>query len=93
MSDTLQNIPLPAGQWVNLYDESGITVGIAISVGNIGTSDIHLTVRVTEPPVGFDAYEILQRKPAVPYRNSPGDVGAWAFSPNQDGKVNVRVAV
>lgn len=93
MPDTLVNVPLPANTWVDLYAATGIPVGVAISAENVGTSDVYLTVRATQPPIGFDAYSIVQRKTSVPYRNSTGDAGAWAYSPNCRGKLNVRVAL
>ena len=93
MPDTIQNVPLPAGVWVDLYAQSGIAVGVAISVGNVGVADVYLAVQASQPPVNHDAYEVLQRRPSVPFRNSNGDTGAWALCPHGDGKVNVRVAV
>ena len=92
MSDTLQNIRLPANVWVDLYQESGIAAGTAISVANIGSADVYVTVLGTEPPVGYDAYNVISRENGLQYRNSTGDAGAWAYSSHSVGKVNVREA-
>lgn len=90
MADTLQNITIPKNTWVDLYSESGISVGTAISVQNIGVADIYLTVRPTQPPVDYDAYNVVQKENGVRLRNTSGDSGAWAFCSNNKGKVNIR---
>jgi len=91
MPDTLLNVDLPANQWVNLYAVTSIAVGTAISVENNGDADVYLTVRATEPPVGYRAYNVVNRANGVRLRNTEGDSGAWAFCPNTNGRVNVRV--
>ena len=91
MADTLPNVVLPANTWVDLYAATGVPVGTAIGVSNIGVNDIQLTVAAAQPPIGFDAFDILQRKNGVRLRNSDGDSGAWAFSPQYGGKVQVGV--
>lgn len=90
MADTLQNITLPENTWVDVYNASGISVGTAISVQNIGVADVYLTVRSTQPPVGYNAYNVVQRDNGVRLRNTKGDSGAWAFCPNNVGKINIR---
>jgi hypothetical protein len=90
MADTLQNINLPINTWVDIYAATGITVGTAISVQNIGVSDVYLTVLTGEPPIDYDAYNIVQRDNGVRLRNDSGDSGAWAMCPNNKGKINVR---
>ncbi len=91
MADTLPNVTLNPNTWVDLYAATGVPVGTAIGVSNVGVSDVYLTVAATQPPLGFDAYDVLQRKNGVRLRNSDGDSGAWAFSPNCGGKVQVGV--
>lgn len=90
MADTLPNIDLPANEWVDLYAATGLAVGTALQVQNIGSSDVYLTVRATQPPVDHDAYNIAQRSNDVWLRNTTGDSGAWAMSPSRRGKINVR---
>ena len=90
MADNLLNIGLPRGIWVDLYFESGILVGEAISVENIGVCDVYLTVQADQPPPDHDAYNIVQRENGFRLRNSEGDSGAWALCPHNNGKVSVR---
>lgn len=90
MADTLPNVFLPRNQWVDLYAETGLPVGTEIQVQNIGAGDVYLTVRATQPPVDYDAYNVAQRRNDVWLKNTSGDSGAWAFSPNTNGKINVR---
>lgn len=91
MADTLPNVTLPANTWVDLYAATGVTVGTAIGVSNIGVADVYLTVTAAQPPIDYDAFDVLQRKNGVRLRNSDGDAGAWAFSPNCGGKLQVGV--
>jgi len=93
MADTTQNILLPAGQWVDLYAGSGFPAGTALSVANIGAADVYVTVAASEPPIGYDAYNVINRANGVLYRNTAGDAGAWAYSQHCDGKLNVREVV
>jgi hypothetical protein len=88
MPDTLQNIPLPKGVWVDLYSESAVTVGVKISAQSLSTGDIYLSTKATQP-TDEDSYRLLERGEAA--TNETGDSGAWAISVAIDGKVNVRV--
>ena len=90
MADTLSNIPIPKNQWADVYTLSGIVVGTAIAIENIGVSDLYATVRATQPAIGFNAYNLIRRE-GPQYRNDTGASGAWVFSPSIDGKINVRV--
>lgn len=90
MADTLANIPLPPGVWVNLYTASGATIGDQLTVENTGDNDVYLTVQAFEPELNHNAYNVLRRTdPRL--TNSAGDPGAWAFCPNVAGEVNVSV--
>lgn len=91
MPDTLSNIPLPAGQWVDLYAATGITRGQPLIVENVGYCDVSVTVSATEPPRNYDAYSVLKRDSDVHFSNTLGDSGAWAYCNNMDGLVNVSV--
>jgi hypothetical protein len=88
MADTLTNITIPQNEWVDLYALSGIAVGTAISVENIGVFDVYLAVQATQPSPDHDAYNIVKRKGNV-FKNSVGDSGAWAFCNGSTAKVNV----
>lgn len=90
MSDTLINIPIPKNTWVNLYGESEISVGTPLEVDNVGDSDIRLTVSDTQPSKDYDGYNLLANRSSFRLRNTIGDSGAWAYSGQSAGKVNVR---
>lgn len=92
VADTLDNIDVPPNDWIDLYTLSGIDVGIKIAVENVGNSDIYLAEQATKPPTDHDAFNIAKRK-GLPMTNDPGSSGAWAFSPNAVGKVNVRIVI
>lgn len=80
MAASLPNIPIPKNTWIDLYNASGITVGTAIRVQNIGVNDVYLTVSATEPGLDLTAYNVLNRENGVQLRNTTGDPGAWAYS-------------
>lgn len=90
MSLTRQSIILEDGIWKNIYDESNIAVGTKIAVQNIGSSDVYLSVALNKPENDSDSWQLIQPND-FPMANSFGDLGAWAFSPNKNGKINVRV--
>ncbi len=92
MTDTLQNIVLPAGVWVDLYADpvvsgAGITAGTKIGIKNHGKSELHLHAGA-DAPIESDGF--------VPVRlyeyaeNEAGDSGAWAMSKGANGLINVR---
>jgi hypothetical protein len=90
MADTNPNIPIPAGQWVNLYALAGADIGSQLTVENTGTCDIYLAVQAFQPEPDHKSYNILRRTdPRL--TNSVGDLGAWAFCPNTDGEINVSI--
>lgn len=90
MAETLANVDIPANSWVDLYALTGLAVGTAISVQNIGSADVYLTVAAAQPPVDHNAYNVISRNTGVWLRNTSGDIGAWGFCPNADGKLSVR---
>ena len=73
---------------MNIYQVSEIPVGTKIAVQNIGSSDVQLSVALLQPANDSDAWQRLQPND-FPLTNDFGDQGAWAFSPNQGGKINV----
>lgn len=88
MANTLQNIPLPANTWVNLYEATEIQVGVQILVENLGVCDVLLAVQTNQPEKDHDAFNVVKRN-GDPLRNNVGDLGAWAFCANTDGLVNI----
>jgi len=89
MTDTLPNIPSPIESWVDLYSESGITVGVQLLAQNVGVADISLRSQAAQP-TDESAHQIISRTQQA--RNDPRDLGAWAFTGNQVGLINIRVA-
>lgn len=89
MPDSTENVTVTVGQWVDLYAITGLSVGTQISVENIGSSDIYLTVLATLPTPDYDKYDVV-RAGGLPAKNTAGDSGAWAYSPNREGKLSVR---
>ena len=87
MSDTLPNIRLPAQTWINIYAESGITIGDQILVQNIGVCDVYLTSQAAQP-TDYLAHYIVQRSQSAV--NDFGDLGAWAYC-HEGGLINVRL--
>lgn len=89
MADTLPNISITANEWRDLYAASGIPVGTAIAVENVGVCDVYLTVAATQPDPEFNKYNVVKRD-GPQYGNDPGSSGAWAFCQGSGAKVNVR---
>lgn len=90
MADTLQNIEIPADEWVELYTETGVATTSRLEVQNIGVSDLYLTVSAT-PPDETTGYRVLKREGASMI-NDADDVTLWVMSPNRDGLINVRAS-
>ena len=88
MSDTLPNIELPGGQWVDLYAASGITVGTQIVVENLGSSPVDLITQATQPPSEPSGFQRLHQR--TQKTSDDGEAGAWARSPIKSGLVNVK---
>jgi len=88
MADTLPDIELPVNTWVDLYAQSGILVGTRIIVSNKGSSSLILATSATEPTT-LDGVPLETYKDRI---NESGDSGAWAYSGNVKGLVNVRIA-
>ena len=90
MVSTRESITLVSGVWTDIYQKSGIAVGTKIAVQNIGSSDVYLSVALTQPEVDSDSWQRIQPND-FPMTNDFEDPGAWAFSPNQDAKINVWI--
>lgn len=89
MADTTPNIRVSSGAWLDLYTVTGFPVGTQITVENVGDSDLFLAITTNQPDPDHDSYNVLNRQGCCTLTNSQGDPGAWVFSNNQDGKVNV----
>ena len=92
MADTLQNISIPHGVWLNVYTHpiitaAGISVGDQISTQNLGDNSV-LTHAGATAPTSADGYRAI--KTLDVWANDAGDTGAWVFSRFADGLINVR---
>lgn len=89
MANTRESIRLKTGVWTDIYASAKIPVGMKIAVHNIGSSDVYLSVALNKPENDSDSWQTIQPND-WPMANSSDDLGAWAFSPNKDGKISVR---
>lgn len=89
MADNLKIVPIPSNTWVDLYAETGITVGTVLNVENSGSSDVYLAVQAAQPANDDKKYNVIKRPPSVNMQNSEGDLGAWAYSGNQGGQLSI----
>lgn len=78
MSDTLPDVTLPAKTPVDLYAETGITVGTKVRVQNITSSDVRVHVGAVTPTMGVSGAGLLV--PGQSGENTQGDSGLWAWS-------------
>jgi len=83
-----QSIILPIGEWIDLYASTEIPVGVKLGVHNIGSSEVYLSSALLQPEKDSDKFQVIQPG-NLPMTNDTGDSGAWAFSPNQQAKLNV----
>ena len=90
MTDTLPNIIIPSNTWVNLYGRAGVVIGDIIAVQNVGSVNIYLSSRQIKPENSSDSYSVLHRHTGNWMRNEDGDLGAWAYAPNTDGKLSIK---
>ena len=87
MADTLSNVVLPVGVWVDLYDATGLTVGTQIQVQNIGGVTVLLHTGATQPSAA-DGYNIL-RPESLTFVSQTAPTGAWARAERANGLLNV----
>lgn len=74
----MANTLLPEDTPVDLYADSGFTVGDQIVVNNNGSCNIRLYSTAGSPVFGVDGFVLLE--PGKSARNQSGDVGAWGVS-------------
>jgi hypothetical protein len=81
MADSLPQIVLPSGQWIDLYAETGITVGTQIIVQNVGNANARLTESATEPEYINGSVKGYNRIiPSQYLTSATTPVGAWAYA-------------
>lgn len=77
MAQSLPSIKIQPNAWIDLYAESGITVGVQLIMQNIGGGEAILSESVLIPT------DIVGHNTIVPrsyLTNSASSVGAWAYS-------------
>lgn len=84
-------ITIPAEQWVSIYALAGIAVGRQIEVQNNGATNVYLSDAATQPDRDTKEYRVAEAFKFL--INDNGDLGAWAFSPQSAGRLNVRLVV
>jgi len=77
MATSLTPVTLPARTWVDLYDDTGITLGVQLIIQNLGRDETRLSESVAEP-TSTTGYNNLLTNEYLTSDASP--VGAWAFS-------------
>lgn len=87
--DTLSNVTLEKGVWVDIYDATGIAVGTQITVQNLTTSHVRLHTSAAEPTGNYGFKTVPPYEYAI---NDTGDSGAWAYSTN-GGAINIAEVV
>lgn len=88
MPVNLLSVVLTTGEWTDLYESTGISVGSKLGVHNIGSSDVYLSSALLQPARDSDMYQVIQPN-NLPMTNDTGDSGAWALSPSQQAKLQV----
>lgn len=82
------NIVIPPNTFVDIYDETGFTVGTQLSFVNVSNSSIRLFDTATEPTQADNQFPVVWGN--IVY-NETGDLGSWAFAAT-GGTLEVRVA-
>lgn len=82
----METVKLPAGVWVNLNIETGITTGVQLDVVNITPTDVKLASTLIAPTVSDPHLPLLFNCKAVSDQSS---LGAWAMSV-PGGAISVR---
>jgi hypothetical protein len=88
MPQSLPSVILPRNKWVDLYAETGITIGTSIIAQNTGKDEIILTESLAEPVGAVGHHKLPTREFFV---NSAGNIGAWALS-SRGSKLQVEEA-
>ena len=77
MPTSLPSVILPRNRWVDIYDETGITVGTSIIIQNTGKDEVVITESATTPSSGQGGNKVPRREYIG---NDSGNIGAWAYS-------------
>lgn len=81
MSDTIPDITAPLNDWVDVYDETSITVGTELVVTNKSTYPILLYINASEPAATVTDGEVLDSSGIYSRLTiDAGESGLWARS-------------
>lgn len=83
---TLPNTVLPKGLWVNIYQATGISIGSAISIENLGASPVIFSSSQFSPSSDSGFSRISQRETK---ENIKGELGLYVMSKESNGLVNI----
>lgn len=77
MATSSTPVKLQAGTWLDIYDATGITVGVKLIIQNVGRDEARLSESALEP-ISTTGYNNLLLNEYLTSATAP--VGAWAFS-------------
>lgn len=77
MATSLTPVSIPADTWVDLYNATGITIGVQLIVQNIGNNNAKLSESLAEP-IQSTGHNVIS--PGGYLTNSLTAVGAWGYS-------------
>lgn len=94
MADTIKNIPITTGQFIDIYSlpdviAAGISSGDKIIVTNTGGGKFRLNTG-TAQPTSESGY--IWCYPSDEKSNAAGDVKVWAYGAQYNTEFNVRKA-
>lgn len=91
MADTLPNVTLPRGVWVNINAEPGQpSAGVAVRVQNLGQGELRYCVSATEPDgAAFNNSTKGHSDEWIIFEGGQNPI--WYYSPSVDGAVNIQV--
>lgn len=90
MATTPVSVEIPIREWVDLYEVTGYPRGSVLIVENVGASDVLLATARDKPANDTKAYHVITPR-SFPMKNDGGDYAEWAFSQNQEARLNVRL--
>jgi len=100
MADTLPNLQLPHGEWINATQARdtypGYTPGEQIDICNLSKAQIHMHVSATEPSdddgyIYLDARGSSKMTPVYWFRLDAGESAVWLKAVSGAGLVNIQI--
>lgn len=80
MADTRPDTNIPARQWVELYELTGIEPGVAVTVYNKGLSYINLAMSPSEPESSGMGFPLAPLPNTLAFASIPsGSLRLWAY--------------